>query len=211
MKKLILIAIASFFLVQVSNAQLFSYGIKAGLGFSSINMDDITGIEDGSDAYDLVTGDAVTGYHIGLQTRIKIAMVLIQPELYFNAGGGTVEQVYENGTSELFDVKFKTIDIPLLLGVKLGPARLHVGPVGSLVLSESTDLTELEPDFEMYASTMAWAYQAGVGLDLWKLSIDARYQGSLSAFGESITLGGTEFPVDASPSKWIISLGYWFK
>lgn len=211
MKKLILIALASFFLVQVSNAQLFTYGIKAGLGFSSINLDDITGIDDGSDVYDLVTGDAVTGYHIGLQTRIKIAMVLIQPELYFNAGGGTIEQVYENGTSELLDVKFKTIDIPLLLGVKFGPARLHLGPVGSLVLSESTDLTDLEPDYEMYASAMAWAYQAGVGLDLWRISIDARYQGSLSAFGESITLGGAEFAVDASPSKWVISLGYWFK
>lgn len=211
MKKLILIAVASFFLVQASNAQLFNYGIKAGIGFSSLNMDDITGIGSGSDAYQLVTGDAVTGYHVGLQTRIKLGMFLIQPELYFNAGGGTVEQIYENGASEVFDVKFKTIDIPLLLGIKLGPARLNVGPVGSLVLSENTDLTELEPDFEVYASTMTWGYQAGLGLDLGRFSIDGRYEGSLSAFGESITLGGAEFAVDARPRKWIISLGYLFK
>ena len=210
MKKLIFITVASFFLVQVSNAQLFSYGIKAGIGFSSINMDDITGIEDVSGAYDLVTGDAVTGYHIGLQTRIKIAMVLIQPELYFNAGGGTVEQVYENGTSELFDVKFKTIDIPLLLGVKFGPARFNLGPVGSFVLSETNDLTEIEPDFEMFSSAMTWGFQVGIGLDISKLSLDARYEGSLSKLGESFSVGGTDFPLDARPSQWIISLGIWF-
>ena len=77
MKKLIFIAIASFFLVQVSNAQLFSYGIKAGIGFSSLSINDITGISDGSDVYDLITGDGVMGYHLGVQTRIKIAMIYV--------------------------------------------------------------------------------------------------------------------------------------
>ncbi len=211
MKKLILIALASFFLVQVSNAQLFNYGIKAGIGFSSLKMDDITGINDGSDVYNLITGDGVMGYHLGLQTRIKIAMVVIQPELYFNAGGGTVEQVVDGGATEILDVKFSRIDIPLLVGVKLGPARLNVGPVGSFVLSETTDLTEIEPDFELFSSSMTWGFQAGLGLDISKISIDARYEGSLSALGESLTVGGSDFALDARPSQWIISLGYWFK
>lgn len=211
MKKLILVAIASFFLVQVSNAQLFNYGIKAGIGFSSLKMEDITNISDGSDVYDLVTGDGVMGYHVGFQTRINIAMIMIQPEIYFNAGGGTVEQVVDGGATEILDVKFNRIDIPLLVGVKLGPARLNVGPVGSFVISETTDLTELEPDFEMFSSAMTWGFQAGLGLDISKISLDVRYEGSLSALGESFSIGGTDFPLDARPSQWIISLGYWFK
>lgn len=211
MKKLIFVAIASFFLVQVSNAQLFNYGIKAGIGFSSLKMEDITGISDGSDAYDLITGDGVMGYHVGFQTRIKIAMIVIQPEIYFNAGGGTVEQVVDGGATEILDVKFSRIDIPLLVGVKLGPARLNVGPVGSFVISETTDLTELEPDFEMFSSAMTWGFQAGLGLDISKISLDVRYEGSLSELGESFSVGGTDFPLDARPSQWIISLGYWFK
>jgi len=211
MKKLIFIAIASFFLVQTSNAQLFNYGLKAGIGFSSLKMDDITGISDGSDVYDLITGDAVMGYHFGLQTRINIAMIMIQPELYFNAGGGTVEQVVDGGATEILNVKFNRIDIPLLVGVKLGPARINVGPVGSFVLSENNDLTELEPDFELFTSAMTWGFQAGLGLDISKLSIDVRYEGSLSALGDSFSVGGTDFPLDARPSQWIISLGYWFK
>ena len=106
MKKVIMIVVASFFLVQVADAQLFNWGIKGGLGFSSIKIEDIRGIEDGADVYDLVTGDGVAGYHLGVQTRIKIAMVYVQPELYWNAGGGTVQQVVDGGATELLNVKF---------------------------------------------------------------------------------------------------------
>lgn len=211
MKKLILMLIASMFIVTVSNAQFFNYGLKAGIGFSSLKMEDITGINDGSDVYDLITGDGVMGYHFGLQTRIDLALLVIQPELYFNAGGGTVEQVVDGGATEILNVKFNRIDIPLLVGVKLGPARINVGPVGSFVISETTDLTELEPDFELFSKSMTWGFQAGLGLDISKLSIDVRYEGSLSALGETFSVGGTDFPLDARPSQWIISLGYWFK
>jgi hypothetical protein len=124
MKKLILVLIASMFIFTMSNAQLFNYGIKAGIGFSSLKIEDITGIDGGLDGvYDLVTGDAVMGYHVGLQTRINLALLMIQPELYFNAGGGTVEQIVD-GDTKLLDVKFNRIDIPVLLGVKLGRSGL---------------------------------------------------------------------------------------
>ncbi|MCK4989930.1 MAG: hypothetical protein KAS29_05570, partial [Bacteroidales bacterium] len=113
--------------------------------------------------------------------------------------------------TEILDVKFNRIDVPLLVGVKLGPARLNVGPVGSFVISETTDLTELEPDFELFSSAMTWGFQAGLGLDISKISLDVRYEGSLSALGESFSVGGNDFPLDARPSQWIISLGYWFK
>ena len=211
MKKLILVLIASMFIFTMSNAQLFNYGIKAGIGFSSLKMDNVMEINDGSDVYDLITGDGVMGYHVGLQTRIKVAMLVIQPEIYFNAGGGTVEQVVDGGATEILDVKFNRIDIPVLVGVKLGPARFNAGPVGSFVISETTDLTEIEPDFELFTSAMTWGFQAGLGLDISKLSIDARYEGSLSALGESFSVGGTDFPLDARPSQWIISVGFWFK
>lgn len=211
MKKLILVLIASMFIFTLSNAQLFNYGIKAGIGFSSLKMEDITGINDGSDVYNLITGDGVMGYHLGLQTRVKIAMVVIQPELYFNAGGGTVEQVVDGGATEILNVKFNRIDIPLLAGVKFGPARINIGPVGSFVLSETTDLTEIEPDFELFSSSMTWGLQAGLGLDISRLSLDFRYEGSLSKLGESLSVGGSEFALDARPKQWIISLGYWFR
>jgi hypothetical protein len=211
MKKLILVLIATMFVFTVSEAQFFNYGIKAGIGFSKLKMDDITGIDNGSEVYDLITGESVTGYHVGLQTQIKIAMVVIKPELYFNAGGGTLEQVVENGATEVLNVKFSRIDVPILAGVKLGPIRINAGPVGSFVISETTDLTQIEPDFELFTNSMTWGFQAGLGLDVSKLSIDARYEGSLSKLGETFSVGSADFPLDARPSQWIISVGFWFR
>jgi len=210
MKKLILVLVASMFMFTMADAQLFKWGIKAGVGFSSLKMEEITGIDDGTDVYNLITGDGVMGYHVGLQTRIKVAMILIQPEVYFNAGGGTLEQVVDNGATTVLDVKFNRIDVPLLVGVKLGPLRINAGPVGSYVISETTDLGEIEPDYTLFTNSMTWGFQAGLGVGLSKLSIDARYEGSLSELGETFTIGGSEFALDARPSQWIISLGYWF-
>jgi hypothetical protein len=211
MKKLILMLIVSMFIFTASKAQFFNYGIKAGIGFSSLKIEDITGINDGSDVYNLITGDGVMGYHLGLQTRIKIAMVVIQPELYFNAGGGTVEQIVDGGATEILNVNFSRIDIPLLAGVKFGPARFTLGPVGSIVLSETTELTDLEPGFELFTNAMTWGFQTGLGLDISRLSLDIRYEGSLSKLGESLSIGGSEFALDARPKQWIISLGWWFR
>jgi opacity protein-like surface antigen len=211
MKKLFPVLIAAFFLFQAADAQIFRYGLKAGIGFSSLRFEDITGINDGSQLYDLVTGDAVMGYHLGVQTRVKIAMVFIQPEVYFNAGGGTVEQIVSGGATEALNVRFSRVDVPLLVGVKLGPARINAGPVGSYVISETNDLTTLVPDYTIFTKSMTWGFQAGIGVDLLKkISIDARYEGSLSQLGETLTIGGNDFALDARPRQWVISLGIWF-
>jgi hypothetical protein len=216
MKKLILILAASFFLVQVADAQMFKIGIKGGLGYSNLKVSDLTGLDpgDGSDIYELATGDGVAGYHIGIQTRIKIAMLFVQPELYFNDGGGTLEKLVDgNPTEELMQVDFKRVDLPVLIGVKLGPARLCVGPVGSYVVKESitNDIAELPPDYSVFTNSMTWGFQAGLGVDLSKISLDVRYEGSLSKLGETFTVGDNNFALDARPRQWIFSIGFWFK
>jgi hypothetical protein len=104
MKKIAILSIAAVFVAVSANAQLFQYGIKGGVNFSSISMDDITGITDGTEVYNLVTGETVTGYQLGLMTRVNIAMFFVQPELYFNAVGGSVEQVVQGGTNEMLKV-----------------------------------------------------------------------------------------------------------
>jgi hypothetical protein len=211
MKKLIFIAIASFFLVQVSNAQLFNWGIKGGIGFSSLKINDITGISDGADVYDLITGDGVMGYHLGVQTRIKIAMIYFQPEIYWNTGGGSLEEVVNGGVSEILEVKFNRIDVPLLVGAKLGPVRLNIGPVGSYVINESNDGSTSDFDYDLYVDAMNWGWQGGIGFDLTKLSVDLRYEGSLSNLSNSVPEALQDFNMDPRPSQWIITVGWWFR
>lgn len=213
MKKVALIIAVSFTLVQLSQAQIFNFGIKAGLGYSSLKISDVTGVGSGQDVYDLATGDGVMAYHVGIQTRIKLAMVFIQPELYFNDGGGSVEQVSSGGVSETLNLDLKSVDLPVLVGLKFGPLRINAGPVGSYVLTEeaiSMEINNAIEDYTVYTSGMSWGFQAGLGLDLMKFSIDARYEGALSKLGDNFSVGGQEFNLDARPSQWVFSLGFWF-
>ena len=213
MKKLTFILAISLFLVQTSNAQLFQWGIKAGLGINSLKIADLTNIEDGSDVYDLVTGENVMGYHVGFQTRINIAMIFIQPELYFNDGGAKIEEFRNDALEATYNVNFQRIDLPLLVGMKLGPARINLGPVGSYVVNESVsdDVQNSDPDYTFFSQSMTWGFQAGLGIDLSKISLDVRYEGSLSSLGDDVTIGGSSYVLDARPSQWTFSLGFWFK
>ena len=213
MKKLIFILAISLFLIQTSNAQMFQWGIKAGLGINSLKIADLTGLEDGSDVYDLVTGENVMGYHVGFQTRINIAMIFIQPELYFNDGGAKIEEFRNDALAATYNVNFQRIDLPLLVGVKLGPARINLGPVGSYVVNESVsdDVQNTDPDYTFFSQSMTWGFQAGLGVDLSKISLDVRYEGSLSSLGDEVTVGGIDYALDARPSQWLFSLGFWFK
>ncbi|MCA1746817.1 MAG: PorT family protein, partial [Bacteroidales bacterium] len=161
MRKIAILSIAAVFVAVSANAQLFQYGIKGGVNFSSISMDDITGISDGSETYSLITGETVTGYQVGLMTRINVAMFFVQPELYFNTTGGTVEQVVQGGANEMLNVQFNRFDIPLLVGVKLGPARINAGPVGSAVISSVNELKEISADLETLTDGLTWGFQAG--------------------------------------------------
>lgn len=211
MKKVLFVMIASLLFTVSADAQLFQIGVKGGVNFSQLAMDDITGIQEGGDVYDLITGDMVAGYQVGLQSRINIAAFFVQPEVYFNAVKGSVEKVVDGGANAMLDVEFNRFDIPLLVGVKLGPARINAGPVGSAVVSSANELTEIDPELESLSNSFTWGYQAGIGVDLFKkLSIDARYEGSLTKFGDSFDIDGQDFTLDARPRQIIVAVGYWF-
>lgn len=211
MKKIAFISIAVFFLSVSAQAQLFQFGVKGGINFSTLQMDDITGITEGSQVYDLVTGESVTGYQVGLMSRVNVAMFFVQPELYFNTTGGMVEQVVQGGANELLEVKFNRVDIPLLVGVKVGPARINAGPVGSAMISSVSELKSISQDLETLTGGLTWGYQAGVGIDLFKkLAVDLRYEGALSKYGDSFTVNGDDYALDARPTQVIFTLGYWF-
>ena len=208
MKKIVMVLLASFTLLGAVKAEVFQMGIKGGIGFSSLQINEINDISSGADVFDLMTGDGVMAYHVGLQTRIKIAMLFVQPELYFNDGGGTLEQVTTGGIHNLMTVDFKRIDLPVLLGTQFGPLRINLGPVGSYIVQESIvhDLSHVPEDYTIFSEPLTWGFQAGLGVDISRISLDVRYEGSLSKLGETLTIGGTDFQLDARPRQWAFPL-----
>jgi len=198
MKKVLLV-VTLLLIVVAAQAQ---FGIKAGANTASFK------IESANQAVSEAK-DATWGFHAGVFYRIKIAVLYLQPEAYFCSTGGSFS--YDGGidppTTETVDLN--RIDIPILIGVKLGPIRINAGPVGMLNISENYSLEGMEADIK----GMTWGYQAGLGIGLFgKLTLDARYEGPISEVANTVTLPDIVGELDPSTkqSQFLLSVGIMF-
>ena len=210
-----LLIFAAFFTLGIASAQFFSYGIKGGVNYSKLKFDEIQNISTADLDYNLAEDEAFQSFHFGLMTRLKVLNVFIQPELYFNTSGGKVliEEVDAGGISTEYvkQVKFSKIDMPLLLGFKLGPLRINAGPVASLVLAEDNEIGEIIPELESLSKSATIGYQAGAGIDILKfLTLDYRYEGGLSKWGDKLTISGNDYAFDSRANMHLLSLGIMF-
>ena len=214
MKKFFLIILFAIGMMVNSNAQLLSFGIKGGLNYSKLKFDDISNVTSGSTQYNLLEDDSFQGFHFGVMGRLKVFNVFIQPDLLFNNSGGKVlvEEIQGSTTvNTVKQVKYNKLDLPVLVGMKFGPARINVGPVASVVLSSDSELGDIIPELETMSKGATIGYQAGVGLDiLKKFTIDLRYEGGLSKLGDKLSVGGTDYAFDSRDRKFLISLGFFF-
>jgi hypothetical protein len=206
MKRIILTSsLAILFLT--SYAQI-DFGIKGGLNISNVKASEIL-----TDDYRMnPAASGNLGYHVGGFLRASLAGIFIQPELYFSsiASEYTVEDISGSGTAEqLVKQKIGRLDIPVLVGVKLGTFRLGLGPVGSITLSDQSDLTDIT-GYEATFKSATFGYQLGAGLDIWKIGIDLRYEGNLTKLGDQLDIGTQTINLDNRVRQIIISLGIYF-
>lgn len=201
MKKLILI----LFAVVLSSgvfAQM-SFGLKAGASTNNFKMDQVTS---GSSAV-AAAEEASWGFHGGVFLRFSLLGIIIQPEVLFATAENNLKIDDGITADQIVNQKYNKLDIPLMLGLKLGPLRIMGGPAASVMLSSSSDLKDLEG---LYKSA-TFGYQAGLGVDLLKkLTLDVRYEGGLSNFGQEITVGGETLTLDGRTNALVFSLGYMF-
>jgi len=193
-------------------AQL-NFGLKAGLSSTSITMDEIKSVSSGTHDYSIEEIEGMNyGFHGGLFVRLKITKLFIQPELLFSTRTNEYK-VTDVLTTDVNDVKqkFSKIDIPVMVGVKLGPARINAGPVGSFLINTPEELVD-DPDIEAIYGRMSFGYQAGVGVDIInKLTVDLRYEGSLKKYQTQIeNAASTSINLDDRPNAILLSLGLMF-
>lgn len=211
MRKIIAISI-----VLLLTAPVFSqvkFGLKAGVSTTNLTMETLKTITSGSTEY---TVDALTeakyGFHGGAFVRLTLLGIYLQPELLFTTR--TNEYTVTNVTTDASSIvkqNFNKIDVPVMLGFKLGPVRLNAGPSASLLINSPKDLID-DPDFKSMYSAMTIGYQAGVGIDILKtLTFDLRYEGSLKKYQNQIeNLTGTTFNLDDRPNAFLLSFGLMF-
>jgi hypothetical protein len=206
MKRIILISTLAMMALSLF-AQL-DFGIKAGLNISNVKASEVL-----TDDYRInPAANGSLGYHVGGFLRASLVGIFIQPELYFSSISSEykVEDLSGTGTvQELAKQKIGRMDIPVLIGAKLGAFRLGLGPVGSIIVSDQSDLTDLT-GYEATLKSATFGYQIGAGADIWKFCIDLRYEGNLTKLGDQINIGGQTLNLDDRMRQVIISLGFKF-
>jgi hypothetical protein len=214
MKKYIVIVLLAIGMAAGSSAQILSFGIKGGLNYSKMKFDNITNITVAAKSYKLMEDKSFQGFHIGVMGRVKVFNLFVQPELLFNTTGGKVliEEIQGATTvSTVKQVKYNKLDLPVLVGMKFGPARINIGPVASVVLSSKSEISEIIPDMKTMSKGATIGFQAGAGLDLLKkFTLDLRYEAGLSKLGDKLTVAGQNYAFDSRDSKFLVSVGYFF-
>ncbi len=211
MKKLALIVLSVFLVFPVFSQVKF--GLKAGVSTTNVKMEDVKTLTSGETQYlvDAIRG-ANYGFHAGAFVRFNLFGFYIQPELLFASRTDeyTVADA-ENPTSEtLKKQQFNQLDLPVMLGAKLGPVRLNAGPSARLLINSPKDLIN-DPDFKAMYNDLTFGYQAGIGVDIVKrITLDLRYEGSLQKYQTKIDAGGEKISLDDRPNAFLLSVGIMF-
>ncbi len=188
-------------------------GIKFGASTPDITPKDIlVTLPSGENYYKIAVQDARYGVHGGAFVQVQIGGFFFQPEVLFNSSSTDyrVDSIFTpGGGSDVFRDSYRQLDFPLILGLKTGPVRLGGGPIGHLHLSDDSGFDKY-PDFNALVKDLTWGWQAGVGLDLWKIHIDVRFEGNFSSLGEEITFFGRKFDFATNNNRFIASLGFSF-
>jgi len=188
----------------------FHFGIKAGFSQTDYGLKEL--LVSDPDDFKMVIENSRVGYHGGITLQLRLNKLIIQPEAILNtinvnyklSGriGGIIDTILAKET-------IRNLDIPFMIGFKSGVLRLNAGPVGHLYLDSSTDLFNVSGYSEQF-NKIEWGWQAGMGLDIWKITIDLRYEGNFSKFGDHIRFGDKSYAFSDNPARLIASVGLMF-
>ena len=193
MKKIILGLAALLFCVQATQAQLLpslKLGVKGALNFSSLQSEG-----------KILNSDTKAGFQLGVWGRVGAAGFHVQPEIYYAQKKMGVE--FEGDGSG--EVTLKSMDVPVLLGTKigLGPigVRIQAGPVFSFAQDGKVSFSSAT-DFDNYKKTSTGII-GGLGADIGSITVDLRYEHGLSNASQT-----NDFKQRVK--MWSIGIGYAF-
>lgn len=171
MKKTSILLAICLLTVKLASAQIlpsFAFGIKGGLNLSQFSHTAT------------FSADKRAGYLAGVYARVGALGFNFQPELYYTS---KVVDITSGGAEN--KATFNSIDVPLLLGAKIGAfgvgGRFYTGPMFSMSVNKDQSITnDLGNVVHLNYKDQNIAWVGGVGLDLRKFSADLRYEYGLS-------------------------------
>jgi hypothetical protein len=198
MKKLLIVSVLSLFAGGVFAAGPLEFGVKAGL--NSTNFD-FNRHELGNSYF--AFSKARTGYHAGAWMRLGFAGMFVQPEFLYNWNKYDMKVVGQSlSTSK---IKVQTLEVPALVGWKILVLRVNAGPVFNL-MNKTSHSGGVVQQADMLKPSIS--YTAGVGLDVWKVSFDMRYNGLFERAKQTVEIDGNSHRLPTNFRGWTFSLGW---
>jgi len=199
MKKILILLFIVFLSSEISYGQ-FALGLKIGYNANKLTTD-----------VDSIKSQFNSGFHAGIFTRIG-KRFYFAPELLYTMSGGVFTQEGNVSTEDWKQkVTIGTMDIPLLLGLKIIHSklitwRIELGPEASFVVNKKIKDTGsvTGPITTADINTANWFILAGTGIDVLFLSLDVRYQYGLNAMIQDVQ----NYSFNTQNSMFLVSLGF---
>ncbi|MEO6520263.1 MAG: porin family protein, partial [Mucilaginibacter sp.] len=146
----------------------FQFGVKGGVNLSSFSTSST------------FSSDNRAGYLGGIWLRVGALGFNFQPEAYY---ASKTTSFNSNGTTN--SVTLKSIDVPALVGFKIGTfgigGRVYTGPMASFIIGDDQTINgALGSIVHLNFKNQNYAWQFGAGVDISKLSLDLRYEKGLT-------------------------------
>ncbi len=195
--------------IMTAQAQV-KFGIKGGINTNNINGA-IT-LKSKTDSFRLAILDAKYGYNLGVFIKADLGPIFIRPELLLSSNKVTysLKNLVKINTDTLRSETYTNLDIPLILGTKLGPLKLVFGPVAHIHLNSNSDLTSVNGWKDNFAAAK-WGAQIGILANLGeRISLDFKYEGNFYKFGDNITYDGKSYAFAKTPKRFLVGIAYTF-
>jgi len=201
-----------FMLFSTLASSQIELGVKAGLSSSDLDPESIL-IHNGLNTTEISIAEAGYGFHFGLYTRLRIANIFIEPSFLLNSSRvdyNVEEQIVETGVfSTIKSETYNNLDIPLMIGMKIGFLRIQGGPVAHILLNSTSELTDINGYRQRFRDA-SYGIQGGIGLDIWRIRLDLNYETNLSNYGSDVDIDGETFQFDQRPGRMVASIGLRF-
>ncbi len=179
-------------------AQSFSLGVRAGINSSSLSTN-INGVKEGSQQI---------GFVGGAFSRIGVLGFYIEPSVLYSQRKGDFDASGKTLTTTLHYV-----DVPVMIGYSfLGIARACIGPNFQFLTNATQAGDATDPNFSAgNFNNAGLGFQAGVGVDISRVTIDLRYDGCITNLGkEVIGSNNQKYDYSTRASMWQLTVGYKF-
>ena len=193
MKRITITLLSFFITTSLAHASILNLGPRIGLSVSELKVDQVKN----KSVYEALSPKAGLGYHLGAFVRFSLDAAYIQPELLISGSGAQFNDEFKQKQK----IRFTKLDIPVMVGFSLLKiVRAQVGPSFNILLDAVAGNTSVKDCYSF--ATLGW--QAGLGVDLFNMVFDLKYEGNLTKFGKQI--GG--FKTKQGYGLWALSVGF---